>query len=29
VLLMALMIIWRHRENIQRLRAGAEPRFHL
>jgi glycerol-3-phosphate acyltransferase PlsY len=29
VLLMALMIIWRHRENIQRLRAGAEPRFNL
>jgi glycerol-3-phosphate acyltransferase PlsY len=28
-LLMALMIIWRHRENIQRLRAGAEPRFNL
>jgi glycerol-3-phosphate acyltransferase PlsY len=27
VLLMALMTIWRHRENIQRLRAGAEPRF--
>jgi glycerol-3-phosphate acyltransferase PlsY len=26
-LIMALMIIWRHRANIQRLRAGAEPRF--
>jgi glycerol-3-phosphate acyltransferase PlsY len=29
VLLMALLILWRHRENIQRLRAGAEPRFNL
>jgi len=28
-LLMALMIIWRHRENIQRLRSRAEPRFSL
>jgi len=28
-LLMALMIIWRHRENIQRLRSGAEPKFSL
>ncbi|HEY3306664.1 MAG TPA: glycerol-3-phosphate 1-O-acyltransferase PlsY [Candidatus Binatia bacterium] len=28
-LLMALWILWRHRDNIQRLRAGAEPRFSL
>jgi glycerol-3-phosphate acyltransferase PlsY len=24
---MALLIIWRHEKNIQRLRAGAEPKF--
>jgi glycerol-3-phosphate acyltransferase PlsY len=28
-LLMALLILWRHRDNIQRLRSGAEPRFSL
>ena len=28
-LLMALMVVWRHRENIRRLRSGAEPRFKL
>ncbi|MFQ5904553.1 MAG: glycerol-3-phosphate 1-O-acyltransferase PlsY [Candidatus Binatia bacterium] len=28
-LLIALLIIFRHRENIQRLISGAEPRFHL
>ena len=28
-LLMALMIVWRHRENIQRLLSGAEPKFTL
>ena len=28
-LLMALLIIWRHRENIERLLSGAEPRFSL
>ena len=27
--LMALMIIWRHRENIHRLLSGGEPRFNL
>jgi glycerol-3-phosphate acyltransferase PlsY len=26
-LLMALMVIWRHRDNIERLRAGVEPKF--
>ena len=26
---MALFIVWRHRANIERLRAGAEPRFKL
>ena len=26
-LAMALMVIWRHRANIQRLRAGVEPKF--
>ena len=26
-LVMALMVIWRHRANIQRLRAGVEPKF--
>lgn len=25
--LIALMIVWRHRKNIQRLRAGVEPKF--
>ncbi|MBM4262634.1 MAG: glycerol-3-phosphate 1-O-acyltransferase PlsY [Deltaproteobacteria bacterium] len=25
--LLAVMIVWRHRGNIQRLRAGTEPRF--
>jgi len=24
---LAAMIVWRHRGNIQRLRAGTEPRF--
>ena len=28
-LLMTLMIVWRHRENIQRLLSGAEPKFTL
>ena len=28
-LLMAVMIIWRHRENIHRLFSGEEPRFNL
>jgi glycerol-3-phosphate acyltransferase PlsY len=28
-LVMALLILWRHRDNIQRLRSGAEPRFSL
>jgi glycerol-3-phosphate acyltransferase PlsY len=28
-LIMGLMIIWRHRDNIQRLRDGVEPRFKL
>jgi acyl phosphate:glycerol-3-phosphate acyltransferase len=28
-LLMAVLIIWRHRENIRRLRAGSERRFSL
>jgi glycerol-3-phosphate acyltransferase PlsY len=28
-LLMALLILWRHRDNIQRLRSGAESRFSL
>jgi glycerol-3-phosphate acyltransferase PlsY len=28
-LLLALLILWRHRDNIQRLRSGAEPRFSL
>jgi len=27
--LMALLIIWRHRDNIRRLREGVEPRFSL
>lgn len=26
-LLMALLVIWRHRDNIRRLRAGVEPKF--
>lgn len=26
-LVMALMVIWRHRDNIERLRAGVEPKF--
>jgi glycerol-3-phosphate acyltransferase PlsY len=26
-LAMALMVIWRHRDNIERLRAGVEPKF--
>jgi len=26
-LVMALMVIWRHRDNIRRLRAGVEPKF--
>jgi glycerol-3-phosphate acyltransferase PlsY len=25
--LIAVMIVWRHRENIKRLLAGTEPRF--
>jgi glycerol-3-phosphate acyltransferase PlsY len=29
VSLMALLIFWRHRENIRRLLAGKEPRFKL
>ncbi len=28
-LIMAVMIIWRHRENIHRLFSGEEPRFNL
>jgi glycerol-3-phosphate acyltransferase PlsY len=28
-LVMGLMIVWRHRKNIRRLRAGSEPRFEL
>jgi acyl phosphate:glycerol-3-phosphate acyltransferase len=26
---MALMIVWRHRKNIQRLRSGVEPKFNF